>query len=178
MDGCNYKRLGSWPGLAGFCNSWLPLHRFWYCCPPPSYACVSYGQYYASVICVHVAFEGMVPKLMVVLEREYRLHVCTCTHIDKLYSSCVCDFKHLQSCKLLCYSLSLSRSPSLPQVVIQADPDLVALHCQEVGGKDFEICMPKVKDFIKYALSVPYHSVCRTHQYTHCTPLCTTASLV
>ena len=41
-----------------------------------------------------------------------------------------------------------------PQVVVQADPDLVALHCQEVGGKDFEICMPKVKDFIRYAL---YH---------------------
>ena len=35
------------------------------------------------------------------------------------------------------------------QVVVQADPDLVALHCQEVGGKDFEICMPKVKDFIR-----------------------------
>ena len=36
------------------------------------------------------------------------------------------------------------------QVVLQADPDLVALHCQEVGGKDFEICMPKVSEFIKY----------------------------
>ena len=53
-------------------------------------------------------------------------------------------------------------------MVIQADPDLVALHCQEVGGKDFEICMPKVKDFIKYALSVPYLIlVYRTHTHTH-----------
>lgn len=40
---------------------------------------------------------------------------------------------------------------SFVQVVVQADPDLVALHCQEVGGKDFEICMPKVKDFIRWA---------------------------
>ena len=52
--------------------------------------------------------------------------------------------------------LSFSPSLSLPQVVVQADPDLVALHCQEVGGKEFETCMPKVKVFIKYALSVPY----------------------
>jgi inositol-1,4,5-trisphosphate 5-phosphatase len=35
------------------------------------------------------------------------------------------------------------------KVVVQADPDLVALHCQEVGGKDFELCMPKVQDFVR-----------------------------
>ena len=36
------------------------------------------------------------------------------------------------------------------QVISQADPDLVALHCQEIGGKDFEIQMPKVTEFIRY----------------------------
>ena len=56
----------------------------------------------------------------------------------------------------LSFSLPLLLSLPLPQVVVQADPDLVALHCQEVGGKEFETCMPKVKVFIKYALSVPY----------------------
>ena len=35
------------------------------------------------------------------------------------------------------------------QVILQADPDLVALHCQEIGGKDFELTMPRVKDFIR-----------------------------
>ena len=34
------------------------------------------------------------------------------------------------------------------KVVVQADPDLVALHCQEIGGKDFETDMPKVHDFL------------------------------
>ena len=79
-------------------------------------------------------------------------------------------------------SLSLSLSPSiplllslpLPQVVVQADPDLVALHCQEVGGKEFETCMPKVKVFIKYALSVPYiPPFCLSY-----TPLYTTTHIV
>ena len=35
-------------------------------------------------------------------------------------------------------------------MVEQADPDLVALHCQEIGGKDFESCMPKVDEFVRY----------------------------
>lgn len=35
------------------------------------------------------------------------------------------------------------------QVITQADPDLVALHCQEIGGKDFEIQMPKVTEFFR-----------------------------
>lgn len=67
---------------------------------------------------------------------------------------------------------TLPLSPPLPlpiplsQVVIQADPDLVALHCQEVGGKDFEICMPKVKDFIKYAVSIPYSTIHSLHTLT------------
>ena len=39
--------------------------------------------------------------------------------------------------------------PPPSQVVDQADPDLVALHCQEIGGKDFETDMPKVNEFIK-----------------------------
>jgi inositol-1,4,5-trisphosphate 5-phosphatase len=34
------------------------------------------------------------------------------------------------------------------KVIAQADPDLVALHCQEIGGKDFEIQMPKVNEFV------------------------------
>jgi inositol-1,4,5-trisphosphate 5-phosphatase len=34
------------------------------------------------------------------------------------------------------------------KVISQADPDLVALHCQEIGGKDFEIQMPKVTEFV------------------------------
>lgn len=33
---------------------------------------------------------------------------------------------------------------------MQADPDLVALHCQEVGGKDFEASMGGVKEFVRY----------------------------
>ena len=36
------------------------------------------------------------------------------------------------------------------QVITQADPDLVALHCQEIGGKDFEIQMHKVTEFVRY----------------------------
>ena len=38
------------------------------------------------------------------------------------------------------------------QVISQADPDLVALHCQEIGGKDFEIQMPKVTEFVRYSI--------------------------
>ena len=38
---------------------------------------------------------------------------------------------------------------SYTQVVTQADADLVALHCQEIGGKEFELTMPKVKEFFK-----------------------------
>ena len=41
-------------------------------------------------------------------------------------------------------------SSHFTQVVEQADPDLVALHCQEIGGKDFESCMPKVDEFVRY----------------------------
>ncbi len=33
----------------------------------------------------------------------------------------------------------------LLQVVTQADPDLMALHCQEIGGKDFESVEIKAK---------------------------------
>jgi len=32
--------------------------------------------------------------------------------------------------------------------VEQADPDLVALHCQEIGGKDFETDMYRVNEFV------------------------------
>ena len=35
------------------------------------------------------------------------------------------------------------------QLVEQADPDFVALHCQEIGGKDFESCMGGVGDFVR-----------------------------
>ena len=51
--------------------------------------------------------------------------------------------------RIICMKGVTAVIPSLVQVVVQADPDLVALHCQEVGGKDFEICMPKVKDFVR-----------------------------
>ncbi|XP_064382136.1 inositol polyphosphate-5-phosphatase A-like isoform X2 [Halichondria panicea] len=43
----------------------------------------------------------------------------------------------------------------LEKVIVQADPDLVALHCQEIGGKDFEVTMPKVQDFIRKLRELP-----------------------
>lgn len=54
-------------------------------------------------------------------------------------------------------SLSHLILPSFPcasQVISQADPDLVALHCQEIGGKDFEIQMPKVTEFVRYDVTI------------------------
>lgn len=68
------------------------------------------------------------------------------------------------------HRLSLSLPPL--QVVVQADPDLVALHCQEIGGKDFETSMGGVRDFVKYIFnsstitlaSQPDYS---THTHTH-----------
>lgn len=35
------------------------------------------------------------------------------------------------------------------QVVEATNPILVALHLQEVGGKDYEVCMPKVDSFVR-----------------------------
>ena len=31
-------------------------------------------------------------------------------------------------------------------------PVVVAIHCQEIGGKDWETTMPKVPEFIRYGL--------------------------
>ena len=35
------------------------------------------------------------------------------------------------------------------QVVEANDPVMVALHLQEVGGKDYEVSMPKVDSFVR-----------------------------
>ncbi len=47
-------------------------------------------------------------------------------------------------------TVTVSGGLSLIQVVTQADPDLVALHCQEIGGKDFDASdiKPKASRFI------------------------------
>ena len=34
-------------------------------------------------------------------------------------------------------------------MIMTSDPDVIALHCQEIGGKDFEITMPKIFEFVK-----------------------------
>lgn len=59
------------------------------------------------------------------------------------------------------------------QVISQADPDLVALHCQEIGGKDFEIQMPKVTEFVRYVCThaaALYMSVLCSRRVTHTVP--------
>ena len=35
------------------------------------------------------------------------------------------------------------------QVMEATDPVMVALHLQEVGGKDYEVSMPKVDTFVR-----------------------------
>lgn len=35
------------------------------------------------------------------------------------------------------------------QMVTDNDPDIIALHCQEIGGKDFGVTMPMVWQFVK-----------------------------
>ena len=78
-------------------------------------------------------------------------------------------------------------------MISQADPDLVALHCQEIGGKDFEIQMPKVTEFVRYTVCVQLHTlhmidrtllvngycyfICGSVNSFECTPLITHAVL-
>eukprot|EP00731_Ephydatia_muelleri_P020979 Em0013g706a len=35
------------------------------------------------------------------------------------------------------------------KVVLKADPDVAAIHFQEIGGKEYKMCMPKVKKFVR-----------------------------
>ena len=51
------------------------------------------------------------------------------------------------------------------QLIVQADPDLVALHCQEIGGKDFESAMPGVKTFVKYVCYIDQPLSRLIHKY-------------
>ena len=46
-------------------------------------------------------------------------------------------------------SLLSVRRQDLLQVVETTNPILVALHLQEVGGKDYEVSMPKVDSFVR-----------------------------
>ena len=75
---------------------------------------------------------------------KYYVHAHACIVI--VYCSAVFVMLYVLSSSVTIVSVFTFRCR---QVVVQADPDLVALHCQEVGGKDFEICMPKVKVFIR-----------------------------
>jgi inositol-1,4,5-trisphosphate 5-phosphatase len=41
------------------------------------------------------------------------------------------------------------------QIIEKVDPDIIALHCQEIGGKDFSLTMPMVSHFVRRFESIP-----------------------
>lgn len=41
------------------------------------------------------------------------------------------------------------------KVVGQLDPDMIAIHCQEIGGKEFEVTMSKVHEFVRKLKRLP-----------------------
>lgn len=38
--------------------------------------------------------------------------------------------------------------------MLKADPDVAAIHFQEIGGKEYKMCMPKVKKFVRLVVTV------------------------